>query len=81
MLRPAREPCGSEAAFGRVRGSAATTRSICATVPAREWTAGLIGLCEHDSSADSAAIEDLPSSMQPTKETTMNETTNQSACN
>jgi hypothetical protein len=46
----------------------ATTRSTGATVPALAHTTCLIGLFARRTSADSAAIEDIPSSMQP-KET------------
>ncbi len=37
-------------------------------------------LCPRGPGADSAAIEDIPSSMQRTKETTMNESTNPTPC-
>jgi hypothetical protein len=46
-------------------GDDVTTRSIGETVAARVPTVRLMGLSVRRCSAESAAIEDIPSSMQP----------------
>jgi len=56
--------CGNTAG-----GDGVTARSIGETAPARARTVHLMGLSTRRSTAESAAIEDIPSSMQ-TKETT-----------
>ncbi|MDP3616116.1 MAG: Arm DNA-binding domain-containing protein, partial [Rubrivivax sp.] len=50
---------------GPARGEGVTARSIGATVPARAPTARLMALSVRRCSAESAAIEDIPSSMRP----------------
>ncbi|CAD5371419.1 hypothetical protein RA210_U150076 [Rubrivivax sp. A210] len=62
------------------RIGAATIRSICATLAARAPTARLSGLSQRSRRDESAAIEDIPSSMHP-KEAFMNTTATANPCN
>jgi hypothetical protein len=49
----------------RALGDGVTIRSIGETAPARAPTVRLMALSVRGGSAESAAIEDIPSSMQP----------------
>jgi len=56
---------GVRAPAARRYGDGATTRSIGETAPARVPTVRLMGLSVRRCTAESAAIEDIPSTMQP----------------
>jgi hypothetical protein len=60
-----RRPAQRARSGSPARGDGVTARSIGETAPARAPTVRLIGLSVRRCTAESAAIEDTPSSMQP----------------